>query len=550
MPTQPSFPTDFRAIKSLEGKYKGKTTRPVDQSKLRVKVRPTARKQQEVKTVPMPSASGMLRTIGGIAANAPGALADLAVSVPKAAYDYARTTSPSGVLSDVKSAASDFANFVRENPGEAFVETVAGTPKAAGEMLREATLARDAGDEERAAQIEKLAVPMLLGSLIPATRAAKGAGKVAKAEERAARKKETSLAAKGEETAIAKPTGSKPAATAPSKPKTEKPLAAKPTGEKPKGQKVAAVPAAPETKKPLMGLHNINERKLGMANRLGGLPVPSIAVANPELGFENFGNISLVAPQKLVTPSAGNPVFGADVYSARFPALSDDETKIFRGYTDNGRKYSPLTLANVVREMRGNPRNAEGSNYGAGSVRAVVAPEFKSVREMQNAREQIIPSKEFQSLKDEANDRLYSLGERFLPFSKYSRPSVLDFPEQLAEAARVGFHDLDYNYENLPPELLREAQSYLDYLRDMPTEYFEAKPQRGVSLGEFAGAVVPKDTSDEVIQILQNQGLSDIQRYDPDRLLGLPTRKEALERFRIHRFKHGGLAVRKDASHH
>lgn len=223
MPTQPSFPTDFRALKSLEGKYKGKTTRPVDQSKLRVKVRPTARKQQEVKTVPMPSASGMLRTIGGIAANAPGALADLAVSVPKAAYDYARTTSPSGVLSDVKSAASDFANFVRENPGEAFVETVAGTPKAAGEMLREATLARDAGDEERAAQIEKLAVPMLLGSLIPATRAAKGAGKVAKAEERAARKKETSLAAKGEK-------------EAPAKPKAEKPLAAKQEGKKPAAQ--------------------------------------------------------------------------------------------------------------------------------------------------------------------------------------------------------------------------------------------------------------------------------------------------------------------------
>lgn len=250
MPSQPTFPSDFRALKSLEGKYKGKTTRPIDQSKLRVKVRPTARKQQEVKTVPMPSASGTLRTIGGIAANAPGALADLAVSVPKAAYDYARTTSPSGVLRDVKSAASDFANFVRENPGEAFVETVAGTPKAAGEMLREATLARDAGDEERAAQIEKLAVPMLLGALIPGGRAAKGAGKVAKAEERALLKKEASLAAKGEETAIAKPTGSKPAATAPSKPKTEKPFAAKTEGEKslaakPTKKKAEAKPVTP-----------------------------------------------------------------------------------------------------------------------------------------------------------------------------------------------------------------------------------------------------------------------------------------------------------------
>ena len=303
---------------------------------------------------------------------------------------------------------------------------------------------------------------------------------------------------------------------------------------------VPASPITPQSRNPLMGLHNINERKLGMANRLGGLPVPSIAVANPELGFEGFGNISLVAPQKLVTPASGNPVFAADVYSARFPALNDEETKIFRGYTDNGRRYSPLNMANVVREMKGNPRNAEGSNYGAGSVRAVVTPQFRSLREMQDARENIISGSDFQPIKDEANDRLYALGERFLPYSKYSRPSVLDFPEQLAEAARVGFHDLDYNYEGLPPELIEEARGYLDYLRDMPTEYFEAKPQRGVKLNEFAAAIVPKDTSDETIQLLQNQGVTNIQRYDADRLRGLPTRKEALDMFRVHRFAVGG----------
>lgn len=304
--------------------------------------------------------------------------------------------------------------------------------------------------------------------------------------------------------------------------------------------RVPAVPLSPQAKNPLMGVHNLNERKLGMVQKLGGLPVPSIAVVNPEHKFEGFGNISLVAPQSLVTPKAGNPVYGADVYSARFPALSDDETKIFKGYTDNGRRYSPLTLANAVREMRGNPRNAEGMSYGAGSVRAVVTPEFRSIGEMQQAREKIIPSDEFQPLKDEANDRLYALGEKFLPYSKYSRPSVLDFPDQLAEAARIGFRDLDYNYENLPPELLDEARDYLSYLRDMPTEYFEAKPQRGVKLGEFSGAVVPMDTSDEIIKLLQNSGIANIQRYDPDRLRGLPTRKEALEQFRVHRFAKGG----------
>ena len=74
----------------------------------------------------------------------------------------------------------------------------------------------------------------------------------------------------------------------------------------------------------------------------------------------------------------------------------------------------------------------------------------------------------------------------------------------------------------------------------MPTEYFEAKPQRGVKLGEFSGAVVPMDTSDEIIELLKNSGLSQIERYDADRLRGLPTRKEALDKFRILRFSKGG----------
>ena len=179
MPGPFDFPSDFRA---LERKYKGKTTRPVDQSTLRVKVKPTARKQPEIKTVPEPSLGGTARTIMGIAQAAPSALADLAVSVPKAAYNYVRTSTPGEVVADVKRGAGNLIDYVTENPADAFVETVAGTPKAVGEMLREATLARDAGNVARAEQIEKFAVPMLLSAIIPGGRAAKGARGAAKIE--------------------------------------------------------------------------------------------------------------------------------------------------------------------------------------------------------------------------------------------------------------------------------------------------------------------------------------------------------------------------------
>ena len=42
-------------------------------------------------------------------------------------------------------------------------------------------------------------------------------------------------------------------------------------------------------------------------------------------------------------------------------------------------------------------------------------------------------------------------------------------------------------------------------------EYLEAKPMRAVGFDEFAGAIVPPKTSQEVIDILENRGLKVIK---------------------------------------
>lgn len=177
MAKQPSFPSDFRAIKSLERKYKGKTTRPVDQSKMRVKVNPTARKQPEVKTVPMASPLSVLRTLGGVVANAPQGAYDIATILGPAAVDYFRRSSPSDVVEDVKGGLSSYANYFRENPGEAVTDLIplAGDAKAFGEMIREASLAREAGDEELARAIESYTLPVVAAGLIPEVGGAVGA---------------------------------------------------------------------------------------------------------------------------------------------------------------------------------------------------------------------------------------------------------------------------------------------------------------------------------------------------------------------------------------
>jgi hypothetical protein len=45
-----------------------------------------------------------------------------------------------------------------------------------------------------------------------------------------------------------------------------------------------------------------------------------------------------------------------------------------------------------------------------------------------------------------------------------------------------------------------------------PVQYFEAKPTRAVGFDEFAGAIVPENTSKEVVDILEKRGLKVVKQ--------------------------------------
>lgn len=270
----------------------------------------------------------------------------------------------------------------------------------------------------------------------------------------------------------------------------------------------------------LMALHNTRPDRLAKANELGGFAVPSIAITKPSQGFNSFGDISLIGDASLVKPSRTTPVFGSDVYSPRFPSTNDEGTRIFRGFTDLGnRRYAPLTLDNLVREMKGNIRGGESFNYGAGSVRAAVTPQFSNLKDIQSARGNIVSNEQFRPMKEAANSELIDLAYKFHPYSKYSGNGFQhadDFSSMLAEYYRQGLRPMNDHYKNLPPELLDNAKSFMTKLRNMPTEYFEAKPQRGVGINEFKAAVVPAEEMKTVAPILEKHGINRIEQY-PER---------------------------------
>jgi hypothetical protein len=291
---------------------------------------------------------------------------------------------------------------------------------------------------------------------------------------------------------------------------------------------------------PMMGIHNTRERGIEMADKLGGLPVPSMAIVNPEHGFRSYGDISLVAPPWLVEPGKGNPVFASDVYSPRFPHLSDEGDKIFKGYTNMGnRRYAPLTLDNVVKEMKGNIRGGEGGSYGAGSVRAAVTPQIKNMKQMDKERVRLVDKETFEPLKEEANNKLFEFADKYSPLSKYGTGFGYsnDVANVLAEVPKRGVGAFKDIFTEVTPEMREDAYSYLNYLRDMPTQYFEAKPQRGVALEEFAGAVVPHDLPLPILDVLRRRGVGLIEEYDPQ---NAASQIEAFRKFSNRRFADGG----------
>lgn len=71
---------------------------------------------------------------------------------------------------------------------------------------------------------------------------------------------------------------------------------------------------------PLYVVHNLSAEKLRHADSLGGLAAPSLAVARGDIGFDDFGEISLIGDPSMADPrSKGVRAFGADVYSPRQP---------------------------------------------------------------------------------------------------------------------------------------------------------------------------------------------------------------------------------------
>lgn len=182
-------------------------------------------------------------------------------------------------------------------------------------------------------------------------------------------------------------------------------------------------------------------------------------------------------------------------------------------FEDAGGRKRDYVMANLVKAMTKSLRNGENWNYGAGNVRAAVAPEFKSVAEIKAQRGNVVDAKTAEALKDEVNNELFALADKFAPYHHEGKDfgwgdTFADFMRDMASGpAAVAQWQTKWFSAPAPQELLDEAGAFLEKLKTLPTEYFEIKMQRAVGLSEFTAALVPQNVSPEAVKTLRDAGL-------------------------------------------
>ena len=79
-----------------------------------------------------------------------------------------------------------------------------------------------------------------------------------------------------------------------------------------------------EYQRDLIVMHNISAGGIMHADKMGGLPLASVAVAKQSNPLTNFGEVTLIGSRDYIDPKGVNKakVFGSDIYSPRYPQVS------------------------------------------------------------------------------------------------------------------------------------------------------------------------------------------------------------------------------------
>ena len=267
-----------------------------------------------------------------------------------------------------------------------------------------------------------------------------------------------------------------------------------------------------EETKDLIAVHNLTGEKLRKLLDLQGIPMPSIAITKSDATAEDFGEISLVFRKDAIDPAdERNKVYDADAWTPMFPTLDKEEYRKTRAFLEE--------LVRTMQAQTKSGKNAQGF-MGENTMRAAMANRFVSLGEIKEAREKLerLPKEEFEALREEMNQRLFGVLEKIYDTGSqtginevYEMEDIGEQIQNMAEEAK-GVPSAQQIQQNLKKagypismELAEQTARVLAEIKEMPTDFFEAKPERVMEFAEVAAAVVPDDLEVDLRKAVENK---------------------------------------------
>ena len=210
------------------------------------------------------------------------------------------------------------------------------------------------------------------------------------------------------------------------------------------------------------------------------------------------------------------------------------EKGIYNGkevYTRNGNRrsfaqlHNPYTLQNLVEAM--NQQNARGEGawgLSANTLMSTATAEYQNLAEVRadKSRLQQIPEEEYKALLEQADGRIEEVISRIRQETAAHSDSGYGEREILGEillraaqgkqtAAAIGKAFAKEGY-TIGKDTAQMILNLYKNVAAIPTEYFEAKPQRAVGFDEVRAAILPDNTSSTLIDSLKETGI-DVKLY-------------------------------------
>lgn len=201
-------------------------------------------------------------------------------------------------------------------------------------------------------------------------------------------------------------------------------------------------------------------------------------------------------------------------------------------YTSSGNRRSfsathyEITLENIVKAMKQGDQKGANTFFGGQAIWGVASKDYGSIDEIKadSGRLQKMPEEEYSAIRQKYSERLAELTNEIKdPAARNEFIASDDAASAIVETLRtkrtVAAIDKElrtYPTLQIKPDTAEKVLQLYKDISNMPTGYFEAKPQRAVGFDEVLAAVIPNDASAEVKAALENAGVRMIEYASGD----------------------------------